>query len=50
MASQLNWDNWCTGVGKSTFIETFGKHLQILEKIVVLTIDPSSKKQRKYFR
>lgn len=33
------------GVGKSTFIEAFGKHLTKLnKKIAVLTIDPSSKK------
>ncbi|SEJ11864.1 methylmalonyl-CoA mutase metallochaperone MeaB [Dyadobacter koreensis] len=33
------------GVGKSTFIEVFGKHLTSLnKKITVLTIDPSSKK------
>lgn len=33
------------GVGKSTFIETFGKHLTALnKKVAVLTIDPSSKK------
>lgn len=33
------------GVGKSSFIETFGKHLTSLDKkIAVLTIDPSSKK------
>jgi LAO/AO transport system kinase len=33
------------GVGKSTFIETFGKHLTSLGKRVgVLTIDPSSKR------
>lgn len=31
------------GVGKSTFIETFGKHITSLgKKIAVLTIDPSS--------
>ncbi len=31
------------GVGKSTFIETFGKHLTSLgKKVAVLTIDPSS--------
>jgi len=33
------------GVGKSTFIETFGRHITALnKKIAVLTIDPSSKK------
>ena len=33
------------GVGKSSFIETFGKYLTSLDKkIAVLTIDPSSKK------
>ncbi|MEO6685007.1 MAG: methylmalonyl Co-A mutase-associated GTPase MeaB [Dyadobacter sp.] len=33
------------GVGKSTFIEAFGKHITSLKKkIAVLTIDPSSKK------
>ena len=33
------------GVGKSTFIETFGKHITSLnKKVAVLTIDPSSKK------
>ncbi len=33
------------GVGKSTFIETFGKHLTSLGKrVAVLTIDPSSKR------
>jgi LAO/AO transport system kinase len=32
------------GVGKSTFVETFGKHLtSIGKKVGVLTIDPSSK-------
>jgi LAO/AO transport system kinase len=31
------------GVGKSTFIETFGKHLTDLDKkVAVLTVDPSS--------
>lgn len=33
------------GVGKSTFIEAFGKHITSLKKkVAVLTIDPSSKK------
>ena len=33
------------GVGKSTFIEAFGKHLTSLEKrVAVLTIDPTSKR------
>jgi LAO/AO transport system kinase len=33
------------GVGKSTFIETFGKHITSLnKKVAVLTIDPSGKK------
>jgi LAO/AO transport system kinase len=33
------------GVGKSTFIETFGQHLTLLGKrVAVLAIDPSSKK------
>lgn len=33
------------GVGKSTFIEAFGKHITSLKKkLAVLTIDPSSKK------
>jgi LAO/AO transport system kinase len=33
------------GVGKSTFIETFGKYITSLKKkVAVLTIDPSSKK------
>ncbi|MDQ6481994.1 methylmalonyl Co-A mutase-associated GTPase MeaB [Dyadobacter sp. LHD-138] len=33
------------GVGKSTFIEAFGKHITGLQKrIAVLTVDPSSKK------
>ena len=35
------------GVGKSTFIETFGKHLTSLKKkIAVLAVDPSSKKTK----
>ncbi len=35
------------GVGKSTFIEVFGKHLTSLhKKIAVLAIDPSSKKTK----
>jgi LAO/AO transport system kinase len=35
------------GVGKSTFIEAFGKHLTSLgKKIAVLTVDPSSKKTK----
>ena len=35
------------GVGKSTFIETFGKHLtNIGKKVAVLTIDPSSEKTK----
>lgn len=35
------------GVGKSTFIETFGKYLTSTgKKIAVLTIDPSSKKTK----
>lgn len=35
------------GVGKSTFIEAFGKHLTFLgKKIAVLAIDPSSAKTR----
>jgi LAO/AO transport system kinase len=35
------------GVGKSTFIEAFGKHLTSLEKkIAVLAVDPSSAKTR----
>ncbi|GLU50993.1 methylmalonyl Co-A mutase-associated GTPase MeaB [Dyadobacter frigoris] len=33
------------GVGKSTFIEAFGKHITSLKKkVAVLTVDPSSKK------
>ncbi len=35
------------GVGKSTFIETFGKHLTSLgKKVAVLAIDPSSSKTK----
>lgn len=35
------------GVGKSTFLETFGKHVTDLgHKVAVLTIDPSSQKTR----
>jgi LAO/AO transport system kinase len=35
------------GVGKSTFIEAFGKHLTTLEKkIAVLTVDPSSQRTK----
>ena len=35
------------GVGKSTFIEAFGKHLTSLEKkIAVLAVDPSSQKTK----
>jgi LAO/AO transport system kinase len=35
------------GVGKSTFIEAFGKHLTSLsKKIAVLTIDPSSQRSK----
>ncbi len=35
------------GVGKSTFIETFGKHLTALKKkVAILTIDPSSSKTK----
>src|SRR5258705_10608125 len=35
------------GVGKSTFIEVFGKYLTSLgKKIAVLAIDPSSKKTK----
>jgi LAO/AO transport system kinase len=35
------------GVGKSTFIEAFGKHLTSLsKKIAILTIDPSSAKTK----
>lgn len=35
------------GVGKSTFIETFGKHLTSLgKKVAVLTVDPSSQKTK----
>jgi LAO/AO transport system kinase len=35
------------GVGKSTFIETFGKHLtSIGKKVAVLAIDPSSSKSK----
>jgi LAO/AO transport system kinase len=35
------------GVGKSTFIETFGKHVTSLDKkLAVLTIDPSSQRSK----
>ena len=35
------------GVGKSTFIEAFGKHLTSLDKkIAVLAVDPSSQKTK----
>lgn len=35
------------GVGKSTFIETLGKHLTLLgEKLAVLAVDPSSEKSK----
>lgn len=35
------------GVGKSTFIESFGKHVTSLDKkLAVLTIDPSSQRSK----
>ena len=50
MASQLELTTGVPGVGKSTFIETFGKHLtNIGKKVAVLTIDPSSEKLKEAF-
>jgi LAO/AO transport system kinase len=41
--SQFEWYYRCAGVGKSSFIEVFGKHITSLQKkIAVLAVDPSS--------
>ena len=42
-----NWNYRCSGVGKSSFIESFGLHVAAMgHKLAVLAIDPSSGRSR----